>query len=152
MACLVSWISADFSYPDRLDLESGHHLRPIRADDAEIDLPAVMGSRESLFAVYGEAWGWPPESMSLDVDREDLAHHVEEAKAREGFNYAVLNAGETELYGCVYIYPSAGEVDADVSWWVVDDARGTELERELDAVVPAWLAQTWGLSSIRRHP
>ena len=107
MARLVSWISADFSYPDRLDLESGHHLRPIRADDAEIDLPAVMGSRESLFAVYGEAWGWPPESMSVDVDREDLVHHVDETNARDGFNYAVLNAGETELKA-VYAYADRG--------------------------------------------
>ncbi len=148
----MNWIPADFDFPQRLDLASGHHLRPIRADDAEIDLPAVMGSRESLFAIYGKAWGWPPESMTLEVDRDDLAHHVEEADAREGFLYAVLTADETELVGCVYVYPSAADADADASWWVVDAARGTEVERELDVTVPAWLAETWGLGSVRRHP
>ena len=148
----MSWIPRDFKYPQRLDLPTGHHLRPIRADDAEVDLPAVMGSRDTLFAIYGEAWGWPPESMTLEVDRDDLAHHVAEAQAREGFLYAVLDPAETELLGCVYVYPSATDADADVSWWVVDTARGTELEHVLDRAVPEWLAETWGLPSIRRHP
>ena len=38
----------------------GHHLRPIRADDVDLDMVAVMGSRERLWSIYGEAWGWPP--------------------------------------------------------------------------------------------
>jgi hypothetical protein len=148
----VPWIEPGFDYPARLDLSSGHHLRPIRAADAEIDLPAVMESRDRLFARYGEAWGWPPESMTVEADREDLAHHEDEMRAREGFNYAILDADETELLGCVYIYPSEADADADVSWWLVDRALGSELERELDRALPAWLRETWGLGSIRRHP
>jgi RimJ/RimL family protein N-acetyltransferase len=148
----VTWIDPSFDYPARLDLPGGHHMRPIRAADAEIDLPAVMGARDRLFAQYGEAWGWPPESMSVEVDRADLAHHEDEMRAREGFNYAILDADEGELLGCVYIYPSDADADADVSWWLVDAALGSELERSLEEVVPAWLADTWGLGSIRRHP
>jgi len=148
----MPWIARDFDYPRRLDLPSGHHLRPIRAQDAEIDLPAVMGSRESLWEVYGEGWGWPPEAMTVEADREDLAHHVDEMDAREGFNYAVLDAAETELYGCVYVYPPAAAEDADVSWWVVDSERGGELERALDATLPGWFAEAWGFESTRRHP
>jgi hypothetical protein len=148
----LSWIAPALAFPARLDLPSGHHLRPIRADDAEIDLPAVMGSRASLWRQYGDAWGWPPESMSVETDREDLAHHVDEMRAREGFNYAILDAAESELFGCVYIYPSEADADADVSWWLVDEARSTDLERALEAIIPAWLADTWGLNSLRRHP
>jgi hypothetical protein len=148
----LSWVDPAFEYPQRLELASGHHLRPIRAADAEIDLPAVMGSRDRLFARYGAAWGWPPEAMTVEVDREDLAHHEDEMRAREGFNYAILDAEERELFGCVYIYPSEAAADADVSWWLVDDALGTELERTLEEAVPAWLAETWGLISVRRHP
>ena len=148
----MSWVDRAFEYPARLDLPTGHHLRPIRAADAEIDQPAVMGNRERLFEQYGEAWGWPPESMSVDVDRADLAHHEDEMEAREGFNYAVLDDAESELFGCVYIYPSEADADADVSWWLVDEARGTELERALEAAIPGWLADGWGLNSIRRHP
>ena len=51
----MPWITRDFEYPQRLELTTGHHLRPIRPEDAEIDQPAVMGSRDSLFAIYGEA-------------------------------------------------------------------------------------------------
>ena len=148
----MSWIDRGFEYPARLDLPSGHHLRPIRAADAEIDQPAVMETQARLWKQYGEAWGWPPKSMSVEVDREDLAHHAEEMEAREGFNYAILDAAETRLFGCVYIYPSEADADADVSWWLVDAALGTELERSLIAALPAWLAGTWGFDSIRRHP
>ena len=148
----MSWIDPAFEYPGRLDLPTGHHLRPIRAADAEIDLPAVIGARDRLCEQYGGAWGWPPESMSVEVDREDLAHHEDEMRAREGFNYAILDEAETRLFGCVYIYPSEAGADADVSWWLVDDALGTELERDLEDRIPAWLAETWNLGSIRRHP
>jgi hypothetical protein len=148
----VPWVEPSFDYPQRLDLPSGHHLRPIRALDAEIDLPAVMGARDRLFAQYGAAWGWPPETMSVAVDREDLAHHEDEMRAREGFNYAILDRDESRLLGCLYVYPSEVDADADVSWWLIDDALGTELERLMAEVVPAWLAETWGLISVRRHP
>ena len=148
----MSWVDRTFDHPARLDLPTGHHLRPIRAADAEIDLPAVMGTRDRLFEQYGEAWGWPPESMTVEVDREDLAHHEDEMRARAGFNYAILDEAETRLFGCLYIYPSDTEADADVSWWLIDDALGTELERTLDEVLPPWFAETWGLDSFRRYP
>jgi hypothetical protein len=152
----LSWLPAGFSHPERVDLPTGHHLRPIRADDVDIDLPAVMGSRERLWAKYGEAWGWPPPTMTLEADREDLAHHEAEIAAHETFNYAVLDAGETELLGCVYIDPaddrSAPGSDAVASWWVVDQAVGSDLERALDDFVPRWLAETWGFAAVDYSP
>jgi RimJ/RimL family protein N-acetyltransferase len=152
----MAWLPADFNHPERLDLPTGHHLRPIRADDVDIDHPAVMGSRERLWAKYGEAWGWPPETMTLEADREDLAHHEAEIAAHETFNYAVLDEGETELLGCVYIDPpddrSPAGADAVASWWVVDKEAGGELEHALDEAIPRWLADTWGLRSVHWFP
>ena len=152
----MGWLRAGLETPQRLDLPTGHHLRPIRADDVDIDYPAVMGSRARLWARYGEAWGWPPETMTSDQDRADLAHHEAEIAAQETFNYAVLDAGETELLGCVYVDPpepgSPPGADAVVSWWVVDAAAGTELERALDDVIPRWLAETWGFRSVHYSP
>src|SRR3546814_16647031 len=79
-----------------------------------------MGSRDRLFSIYGEAWGgWPPAAMTLEQDREDLAHHEREIAAHESFNYALLDAAETELLGCVYIDPPRDpDVDGEavVSW------------------------------------
>jgi hypothetical protein len=40
-------------------------------------------------------------------------------------------------------------VDAVVSWWVVDDLVGSELDHELAALVPRWLTETWGFTAPR---
>jgi hypothetical protein len=152
----MTWLPAGFVTPARLDLDTGHHLRPIRAADVDIDYPAVMGSRASLWARYGEAWGWPPETMTFEQDRDDLAHHEVEIAARETFNYAVLDAGETELLGCVYLDPpeatSPPGTDAVVSWWLVDAMAGSGLERALADIIPAWLAETWGFRAVHYFP
>ena len=93
------WLPADFEHPLRVDLGTGHHLRPIGPDDTDLDMVAVMSSRERLFSVYGAAWGWPPETMTAAQDREDLQHHADETAAHESFNYALLDADETVLVG-----------------------------------------------------
>src|SRR3546814_19295954 len=106
-----------------------------------------MGSRDRLFSIYGEAWGgWPPAAMTLEQDRDDLAHHEREIAAHESFNYALLDAAEAELLGCVYIDPPRDpDVDGEaaVSWWVVDALVGSPVERALDDLVPRWLAGSW---------
>ena len=147
----MTWLPDGFAHPERVELATGHHLRPIRESDVDLDYPAVMGSRERLWTQYGADWGWPPATMSFDADREDLARHAAEIAAHETFNYAVFDAGETELLGCVYIDPpepgSPPGCDAVSSWWVVDAHTGGDLERALDAFVPGWLAATWGFSA-----
>ncbi|MDA0180160.1 hypothetical protein OJ997_07625 [Solirubrobacter phytolaccae] len=148
-----TWLPEGFEHPLRVDLPTGHHLRPIRADDVDIDLPAVMGSRDRL-AKYGDAWGWPPATMTHEQDRDDLQHHEDEIAAHITFNYAVLPADEAELLGCVYIDPAAGDAphDAVASWWVVDNEVGSDLERALDAFVPRWLAETWRFERVDYSP
>jgi RimJ/RimL family protein N-acetyltransferase len=146
----VPWLPDDFVHPARLDLPTGHHLRPIRADDVELDLPAVLGSRQRLWSVYGPVWGWPPATMTHEQDREDLAHHVTEMEQREGYNYALFDDGETELLGCCYLYPPDKQVDADAesSWWVVDRLVGSDVERALATELPAWFARDWPLRRV----
>jgi hypothetical protein len=39
-----------------------------------------------------------------------------------------------------------------VSWWVIDEAVGSELERALDDFVPRWLAETWKFTAIDYSP
>jgi hypothetical protein len=77
----VAWLPREFVHPTRVELPTGHHLRPIRASDVDIDYPAVMGSQERLFAIFGPAWGWPPPTMTYEHDRADLARHEGEADA-----------------------------------------------------------------------
>jgi RimJ/RimL family protein N-acetyltransferase len=157
------WLPADFAHPVHVDLTDEVHLRPIRASDVDIDMVAVMGNQQMLWDIYGEAWGWPPPTMTREQDEEDLAHHAAEAEAHESFNYAVLTADESALLGCVYINPAPGtgrdgageDGAAEVSWWMVADAD-PDLRRCLDAFVPAWIAAAWPFRTVtypfRRPP
>ncbi len=115
-----------------------------------------MGSRERLWGMYGAVWGWPPETMTFEEDRVDLARHEAEMAVNESFNYAVFDAEETELYGCIYIDPpldsSPAGADAAVAWWVTDETVGSALEAALAAFVPHWLTQTWGFGAVHYHP
>lgn len=146
----MNWLPEDFVHPLVVQLDADHHLRPIRATDTELDLPAVMGSRERLWSIYGQAWGWPPATMTAEQDREDLEHHEREAQAHLSFNYALFDSAETELIGCVYIDPAEKVgADADVSWWVRDEYVDSALAEELDAFVPRWLATQWPFQAVR---
>ncbi|MDY7104094.1 MAG: N-acetyltransferase [Actinomycetota bacterium] len=145
----MSWLPEGFEHPARLDLASGHHLRPIRADDVDIDFPAVMGSRARLWSIYGEAWGWPPATMTPEQDRDDLAYHEDEMATAGSYNYAVLDTEERHLLGCVYIDPPVhADADAVVSWWVVDDEVGGRLDAALADAVPRWLEMSWPFTTV----
>ena len=138
------WLPEDFPFPRRVDLPTGQHLRPIRESDVDIDMPAVMGSQPRLFSIFGEAWGWPPATMTHEQDRVDLARHAEEMEARQSFNYAILPPDESAVLGCIYIDPPAkAGADAEVCWWVVDEQVGSELDRTLEQFVPGWLGSAW---------
>jgi hypothetical protein len=145
-----TWLPADFAHPTHVPVAFGHHLRPIRAEDVDLDMVAVMGSRDRLWSIYGDAWGWPPATMTHEQDREDLARHAAEMVTHESFNYALFDTDETALLGCVYIDPPEKDgADAEISWWVVDECVGTDLEAALDDLVPRWIAEAWPLERPR---
>ena len=152
----MPWLAEDFVHPERVELGTGHHLRPIRESDVDIDYPAVMGSRERLWAKFGGMWGWPKADMTYEADREDLARHEAEIAAHVTFNYAVLDRDETELLGCVYIDPpderTPEGAGALVSWWVVDNEVDGDLENSLNAFVPRWLTDRWGFRAVHYAP
>jgi RimJ/RimL family protein N-acetyltransferase len=140
----ATWLPAGWRHPERVELGSGHHLRPIRASDVDLDMHAVLGSQARLWSTYGASWGWPPATLTVEQDREDLAHHVTEMEQGASFNYALFDTGETELLGCVYVDPPViPGTDAEISWWVVDWQVGGPLEAVLDELVPRWIAERW---------
>lgn len=149
----MSWLPDGWAHPVRVAVTDAHHLRPIRAEDVDLDMPAVMGSQARLWSIYGAAWGWPPTTMTRDQDEEDLRRHAEEIEAHESFNYALFDEHETVLIGCVYIDPAEGAAaDAEISWWVRDEYAGTELDRALTAFVPRWIAEEWPFRAPRLGP
>ncbi|WP_128380897.1 GNAT family N-acetyltransferase [Streptomyces cavernae] len=140
----MTWLPDGFAHPVHVEIPGGCHLRPISGADAPLDYPAVMGSRERLWSIYGKAWGWPSETMTYEANQADLERHAHEIEAHQSFNYTVENDDRTALLGCVYIDPpeKAG-ADAEISWWVVDSEAGGGLERSLDTFVPRWIAEVW---------
>ena len=115
-----------------------------------MDMIAVMGSRDRLWSIYGEAWGWPPVDLTADDDREDLARHASEMSRNESFNYPLFDVRETALLGCVYVDPPERVgADAEISWWVVDEHVDGPVEQALDTFVPTWIASDWPLKEAR---
>ena len=144
------WLPTEWAHPVHVPVGPSHHLRPIRATDVDLDLRAVRGSRDRLWSTYGRAWGWPPVALTREQDVEDLARQEAEIEAHESFNYALFDRDETHLLGYVYIDPPTKVgADAEISWWVVDEHVGGELEAALNALVPAWIAAAWPLERPR---
>lgn len=150
----MRWLPEGWAHPLRVPLTATSHLRPIRAADVDLDMLAVMGSRERLWSIYGAAWGWPPATMTREQDEEDLQRHADEMVTHDSFNYAVFDDAETVLIGCVYIDPTSPDDDADaeISWWVRDEYVGNEVEAALDAFVPRWIETDWPLQRPRFGP
>ncbi len=158
------WLPPTFSHPLRVEVSPDVHLRPISPEDLDIDMPAVMGNQAMLWEKYGDAWGWPPTTMTAEQDRTDLARHADEMDRHESFNYAILPSDESSLWGCIYIDPAEGGAgvgaghdgpDADVagpaaevSWWVVADAP-PGLGNVLRDFVPAGLARSRPFRDVR---
>src|SRR5688572_11775180 len=99
----TTWLPAGWRRPaDRVELTSCHHLRPIRAADVDLHMHAVLSSQARLWSIYGASRGWPPAMLTVEQDREDLAHHETQMERDASFSYALFDTGETELLGCVY--------------------------------------------------
>ncbi len=141
----MSWLPNDFSAPSSIALPgTTHHLRPIHPDDTELDMVAVMGSRDRLWSLYGDAWGWPTADMTAKQDRADLQRHADEMAANESFNFALFDENESALLGCVYIDPPKFDgTDAEISWWVIDVLVDSDAEFALNHFIPRWIAAAW---------
>jgi hypothetical protein len=91
------WLHEGFEYPAMVPVPPGHHLRPIRASDADLDYVAVLSSRDRLWSIFGEVHGWPPPTLTYEQDLADLVRHEDEMRARMSFNYALFDALREEL-------------------------------------------------------
>ena len=138
------WLPTWFRHPTHVELSTGHHLRPVRALDVDLHLPAVLSCRERLWQRYGAVWGWPASGTTREQDRLDLADHERQMTERTSYCYALFDEAEQAVLGCVHLLPPRGEgADADVSWWVLEHLVGGEVEAVVDEEVPRWLSRDW---------
>lgn len=130
-------------------------LEPIGPHLAEVDLEAVLASRDMLRR--WSASSWPEDDFTLEANAADLAGHAEDHARREVFGYSVRETGTGRVFGSVYVFPILYFLDrwnmddgarrrlsgwrAAVDWWFRDD----EVERWPDFfdALKAWMESAW---------
>ncbi len=137
------FVPADFSVPERVETKD-YVLRKLTTNDAELDLDAVMSSKESLRQIFCENDDWPADDMTLQDNRRDLQEHEEEFDLRKGFAYTVVTPNEDRCLGCVYLYPWFGlRYDVQVYYWVRDSEKARGLDGKLGNFLRKWIEESW---------
>ncbi|MEZ4513261.1 MAG: N-acetyltransferase [Chloroflexota bacterium] len=133
-------------------------IRPLLATDVELDYAAVMESRE--FLRMWEQSSWPADDFTVAENLKDLQRHEREHSNRESFTFTVMNPGETECLGCIYIVPRSGRwlsqaeitdlgdtewasYEAVVLFWIRQSRLAEGMDRRLLDALRPWLAQEW---------
>jgi len=143
----LTLVPEDFIVPTQL-MTDDFLIRPLRGADAELDYAAVMSSREHLKGVFGVG-DWPEETLTLEEDRESLEGHEWEFGKRQAFCYTVMNHAESEVMGCIYIYPARlDEYDAHIVMWVTRSAFDRGLDPVLFESVKDWVAGDWPFEAV----
>jgi len=132
----------DFDLPQMLETDR-MRLRPLTANDAVKDYQAVMSSSERLRTVYDPGGKWPL-GLTLEQNTIELGWHQVEFQLRTSFAYTVVSLDESEVMGCVYIYPVRKPgYDAQVTMWVRESRVAEGLDEHLFATVEAWIRDDW---------
>lgn len=127
----------------------GFHLEPLGPEHNDADHRAWMSSIAHIQGTPGfSTWRWPPTGgMPLGENLRDLEKHADDFARRVGFTYTVLN-DESDVVGCVYIYPSREDPTVtEVRSWVT--ASSAELDPVLHQTVNNWLATDWPFGEVR---
>ena len=139
----------------------GFIVRPLVPTDVVLDHEAVMSSRDFLYH-WEQDPPYPPADFSVEDNLEDLQRMDSEHRNRTRYTYTVMNEGETEVLGCIYLLPNddrmyrtavvtshdgtdLSNVDATVAFWVRVSRWEHGFERVLLDAVLGWLRDAWSL-------
>jgi len=138
-----SFVPDDFKVPDTLENEY-FRIRMLTINDVVKDYDAVMTSLDHLQGIFGPKSKWPTKDLTLEQDLIDLGWHQKEFQRRSSFTYTVVRLDESEVIGCIYIFPTnKGDYNAEITMWV----RSSVLEEGLDSIlfntVKQWINEEW---------
>ena len=126
-------------------------LEPLGPQHNEADHAAWMSSIEHIRRTPGFPDGrWPPrEGLTLAENLRDLRRHADDFRRRAGFTFTVLDPGDGDVIGCVYLYPTRQEdYDVTAQSWV--RASHAHLDGPLADAVADWLATDWPWQRVDR--
>jgi RimJ/RimL family protein N-acetyltransferase len=125
-------------------------LEPLGPQHNEGDYAAWTSSMEHIHATPGFGdWPWP-HPMPAEENLDDLRRHAQDFARRTGFTYTVLDGGDGQVIGCVYIYPADSGDGAHVRSWVRADRA--ELDVPLHDAVSSWLKNFWPFETVSYAP
>lgn len=135
-------VSSTWKIPEGFQ-ESGWALVPAGPVLARIDYEAVKASRELLQNLFQPNDSWPPENLTLEQDRADLAWHAREFRQRRSFAYSIVTPEFDRCLGCLYLYPSMSPVhDAEAYLWLRPDLP-MMTSRRIEQTVEMWVDSAW---------
>jgi RimJ/RimL family protein N-acetyltransferase len=127
----------DFVVPERLE-HAQFRLRMLSVTDVAKDFAAINER------VRPDGTRDPWSETSFLENLADLGWHEVEFKIGRSFAYTVVRPDETEVIGCVYLYPPTDEEhDVDVKMWVTRQAWEEGLDAELERAVRDWVERDW---------
>ncbi len=146
----AAFVPSDFEPPTSLVTDQ-FRLEPLGPQHNAADHAAWMSSIEHIRSTPGYPDDdWPPLSgLSLDENLADLRGHADDFARNAGYTFTVLDPGDNDIIGCVYLYPSASEeFDVRVQSWVRADR--SSLDVPLADAVAGWLAADWPWERVDR--
>ncbi len=135
-------VADDFEVPEVLET-ARLRLRPLTVNDAVKDYDAVMTSEERLRTVHDPGGEWPL-GLTLEQDIIELGWHQTEFQLRSSFAFTVVSLDESEVLGCMYIYPTRKPgYDVEITMWVRQSRVDEGLDEHLFETVESWIAEQW---------
>jgi len=139
-------VPANFEIPQLVET-ARLRLRPLTINDAVKDYDAVMSSEERLRTVFRPDGEWPL-GLTLEQDIIELGWHQTEFQMRSSFAYTVVSLDESEVLGCVYIYPTqVPDFDVEITMWVRQTRVDEGLDQHLFETVVTWIDDCWPFSN-----
>jgi hypothetical protein len=142
------FVPTDFKVPDKF--ENQHfRLRMLTVNDVVKDYDAVMTSIDHLREFDGPGTKWPQKDLSLEQDLIDLGWHQKEFQKRRSFTYTVVSLDESEVLGCLYVFPTEKSgYDAEITMWVRQSAFEDGLDPVLFSTVKNWISEKWPFKKV----
>lgn len=132
----------DFEIPQVLET-ARLRLRPLTISDAVKDYDAVMTSEQRLRTIFRPNGEWPF-GLTLTQNIIELGWHQAEFQMRSSFAYTVVSLDESEVLGCVYIYPARKPgYDVEITMWVRQSRVDEGLDQHLFETVETWIGDCW---------